>query len=147
MRTMQLTVTAAAALATFVAGSTLAAQPRRTPSTAPLSPLSEDDLLSNRHGCECIFGNGRADLLRIIDDELTIRTHAGRQFCTIRADQFSALSNGRGQAVCAGVRLSLRPTGRVRVNAETDSSEGPAALTVAQGRTRRTVAGTWNCVC
>jgi hypothetical protein len=140
---------ALAALATFAAGSSaITAQPRRAPSTAPLYPLSERDLRATREmGCECSFRAGRADLARVIGNELTIRTRAGRQVCRISDDQFSALSNGRGSAACAGLRLSLRPTGRVTTHMESDSASGPAALTVGQGRTRRTLAGVWGCAC
>ncbi len=148
MRTAHLTVMAAAAIVTFVAGSSaITAQPRGA-ATAPLLPLSERDLTATREsGCECGFRIGRRTLVQMIGDELTVRTRAGRQVCRITDNQFSALSNGRGSATCAGLRLSLRPTGRVATHMESDSAEGPAALTVIQGRTRRTLAGRWGCAC
>jgi hypothetical protein len=148
MRKAHLSVAAVAALVTFVAGSAITAQPRRAPSTAPLFPLSERDLTATREsGCECGFRVGRNTLVQMIGDELTIRTRAGRQVCPISDNQFSALSNGRGSAACAGLRLSLRPTGRVTTHMESDSAEGPAALTVSQGRVRRTLVGRWGCAC
>ncbi len=148
MRIAHLTVMASAALvAGFVTSSAITAQPRAV-ATAPLLPLSERDLTATREsGCECGFRVGRNTLVQMIGDELTIRTRAGRQVCPITDNQFSALSNGRGASACAGLRLSLRPTGRVTTHMESDSAEGPAALTVNQGRVRRTLAGRWGCAC
>lgn len=149
MRMAQLSVVAAAALATFVAGSA-AIGTVHFPSAGrtPLLPLSERDLNATREtGCECSFRVGRSTLVQMIGDELTIRTAAGRRACGISAEQFSALSNGRGTATCAGLRLSLRPTGPVTAHAESDSADGPAALSVGQGRNRRTQAGRWGCAC
>lgn len=148
MRMAHLSVAATAALVTFVAGSAITAQPRRAPSTAPLFPLSERDLTATREsGCECGFRVGRNTLVQMIGDELTIRTRAGRQVCPITDNQFSALSNGRANAACAGLRLSLRRTGPVRSMPESDSADWPAALTMGQGRARRTLAGRWGCAC
>jgi hypothetical protein len=148
MRIAHLGVMAAAALVTVVAGSSaITAQPR-TASTAPLFPLSERDLTATRQsGCECSFRVGRRTLVQMIGDELTLRAGGGRQVCRISDAQFSALSNGRADTACAGLRLSLRRTGRVSAHPESDSSDGPAALTIGQGRTRRTLAGRWGCAC
>jgi hypothetical protein len=149
MRMAHLFVVAlAAALVTFVAGSALTAQPRRAPSTAPLFPLSERDLSATRQaGCECTFRIGRLTLLQMIGDELTIRTRAGRQVCRTTDEQFSALSNGSGRAACAGIAMSVRSTGPLRVSPESDSADGPASLALRQGRMRRTLAGRWGCAC
>jgi hypothetical protein len=150
MRKSHLSVVALAALVTFgVGASTLTAQPRRAlPPTGPLYNLNERDLAaSGESGCECSFSAGRNTLIQVIGNALTVRTRAGRQDCRISDAQFSALSNGRGNAACAGLRLSLRPTGRVTTHMESDSAEGPAALTVSQGRARRTIAGRYGCAC
>lgn len=149
MRRADLTAMAAAALVTFVVGaSAITAQPRRAASTAPLFPLSERDLGATREsGCECSFNVGRRTLARVIGNELTVRTGGGRQVCRISDAQFSALSNGRADTACGGLRLSLRRTGRVSAHPESDSSDGPAALTIGQGRSRRTLAGRWGCAC
>lgn len=148
MRRIHLTVMAAAALVAVVAGSAITAQPLRTPSTAPLFPLSERDLGATRQsGCECTFRVGRRTLLQMIGDELAIRTRAGRQVCRIRDEQFSALSDGNGTGACAGIRMSVRRTGPLRASPETDSADGPASLGLSQGRMRRTLAGRWGCAC
>ena len=148
MRRIHLTIMAAAALVTFVAGSAITAQPRRAPSTAPLFPLSDRDLGATRQsGCECTFRVGRLTLFQLIGDELTIRTRAGRQVCRTTDEQFSALSDGSGRAACAGIGMSVRRTGPLRVIPEADSADGPASLTLAQGRMRRTLAGRWGCAC
>ena len=148
MRMAHLSVMAAAALVTFVAGSSaITAQPR-APATAPLFPLSERDLSATRQmGCECTFRMGRRTLVQMIGDELTVRTGGGRQVCPLRDEQFSALSNGSGNVTCAGLRLSLRRTGPVSSHPESDSADWPASLTAGQGRTRRTLAGRWGCAC
>jgi len=152
MKGRHLAIMAATALTVFAAGTpAITAQPRRAPATAPLYPLSERDLRATREsGCECTFRAGRAGrvpLFRIIGDELTIRTRAGRQVCTIRDETFSAISDGRGSGSCAGLRLSVRRTGRLILDGPSDSADGPASLTITQGRSRRTLAGRWGCAC
>jgi hypothetical protein len=149
MRIAYLRVMAAAALATVVGGaSAIVAQPRAAAATAPLFPLSERDLGATRQsGCECTFRVGRRTLFQMIGNELTVRSRAGRQVCRIRDEQFSALSDGSGTAACAGIRMSVRRTGPLRVSPETDSADGPASLSLSQGRMRRTLAGRWGCAC
>lgn len=149
MRFAQLSLMAIAAVATFAAGSAITAQPRRAlPPTGPLYNLNERDLAaSGESGCECSFSAGRSTLMHVIGNSLTVRTRAGRQICRISDDQFSALTNGRAEAACGGVRLSLRRTGRVRTMMESDSADWPASLTVGQGRARRVIAGRYGCAC
>ena len=151
MRIGYLSIMAMAALVTFVAGGSAvtSAQPRRAASTAPLFPLSERDLTTTRQtGCECSFRAGRSTLMQMIGNEVTLRTRAGRQVCRINDTQFATLSEARSSPLaCAGLRLSLRRTGRVTTNLESDSADGPASLTLGQGRTRRTLAGRWGCAC
>ena len=149
MRMAHLVVVALAAVVTFgIGASAITAQPRRAPSTAPLFPLSDRDLGATRQsGCECTFRIGRLTLLQMIGDELTIRTRAGRQVCRTTDEQFSALSNGSGRAACAGIGMSVRSTGPLRVSPESDSADGPASLSLGQGRMRRTLAGRWGCAC
>lgn len=147
MRIAYLTIIAAAALATFVAGTTLIAQPRRTPSTAPLFPLSERDLETNESGCECSFRIGRRVLVWAINDDLIIRTGGGRQVCRTNDEQFSAISDGRGTVRCAGITMTVRRTGRLIVDEPSESAEAPAALRISQGRMRRTLTGRWTCAC
>lgn len=148
MRKGQLTIAALTALATFgIGASAIVAQPRAA-STAPLFPLSDADLNATREsGCECSFRIGRRTLTRVIGNEIAIRTGGGRQVCRITDNQFSALTNGRGGASCGGLRISLRRTGPVRTMMESDSADWRAALTVSQGRTRRTLAGRYGCAC
>ncbi|MGQ0660187.1 hypothetical protein [Sphingosinicella sp.] len=149
MRKAHLSVMALAALVTFVAGSSMiAAQPRAPAATAPLLPLSERDLsATGESGCECSFNSGRGTLMRVIGNELTLSTRAGRQVCRISDNEFSALSNGRANVACAGLRLSLRRTGRISSHPESDSADWPASLTVGQGRLSRTLAGRFGCAC
>ena len=150
MRIAHLSVMAAAALIAFVAGSSAvtSAQPRRAPSTAPLFPLGERDLTSTREsGCTCTFDAGRRTLVQVIGNELMLRTRAGRQVCRISDAQFSALSNGRADTACGGLRMSLRRTGRVSAHPEADSADWPASLAVGRGPTRRTLAGRFGCAC
>ena len=149
MRIGHFFMSGAAALIVFASGSAIIAQPRRAPPTAPLYPLSERDLSDTQNsGCECMFRMGRrTTLFRIIEDELTIRTSAGRQVCRISDEQFSAISDGEGAGDCAGIRMSVRRTGPLRVIPEADSADGPAVLTLTQGETRRTLSGNWGCAC
>jgi|GEM_PF-3994022 len=153
MRMAHLTVMAAAALVALVAGSAITAQPRRTPTTAPagtapLLPLSQRDLGGSREeGCGCAFFIGRTTLVMAVGNEVTIRTSRGRQVCRTTDEQFSVMGDGNGAAVCAGVRLSLRRTGPVQARPGTDSADWRAALTLGQGRMRRTLAGRYGCSC
>lgn len=150
MRIAHLSVMAAAALVTVAAGSSAvtSAQPRRAPSTAPLFPLSERDLTSTREsGCTCTFDVGRRSLVQVIGNELMLRTSAGRQVCRISDAQFSALSNGRADTGCGGLRMSLRRTGHVSAHPESDSAAWPASLSVGHGPARRTLAGRFGCAC
>ena len=149
MRNAHLSIMALAALGTFVAGtSAITAQPRSARAAAPLLALSDRDLSSTREsGCECTFRNGRATLARIIGNELTVRTRAGRQVCRLTETQFATLAEARGSVSCGGMRLGLRRTGRVTSHPESDSSDGPASLSLSQGRARRTLAGRWGCAC
>ena len=150
MRIVPLAIATATAASVFVAGtSAIVAQPRRAPATAPLYPLSQRDLAATREsGCECTFRTRRdISLFRIIGDELTIRTRAGRQVCRISDEQFSAISDGQGSGSCAGIRMSVRRTGRLVVDGPSDSADGPASLTLRQGRAQRTLVGRWGCAC
>lgn len=127
---------------------TLAAAQRRGVSTAPFLPLSERDLSSTRQmGCTCTFNSRNRTLVQAIGNELMVRTAAGRQVCRITDAQFQTLSGGSGSAACGGVRMSFRRTGRATSSPETDSSSAPTALTTGQGRTSRTLNGTWGCAC
>lgn len=150
MRIAHLSVMAAAALISFMAGSSaiMSAQPRRAPPAAPLFALSERDLTSTREsGCTCTFDAGRRILVQVIGYELMLRTRAGRQVCRISDAQFSALSNGRADTACGGLGLSLRRTGHVSSHPESDSATWPASLSVGHGPTRRTLAGRFGCAC
>lgn len=140
-------LSALTALATFAAGAALTAQPRRAPSTAPLYTLSDRDVQTGESGCECSFRIGRRALVLAIGDELIIRTRAGRQVCRTTDGEFQAISDGSGAASCGGVRMSIRRTGRLIVDGPSDSADGPAALTIIQGRMRRTLRGRWGCAC
>src|SRR5689334_18697740 len=115
MRIAHLTVTAAAAVATFVIGaSAITAQPRRAAPAAapPLLPLSDRDQNAARgSGCQLSFNTARSTLVYAIGHELMIRTRAGRTVCPISDAQFSALSGG-GTRSCGGLRLTIRQTGR-----------------------------------
>lgn len=147
MRKAHLTVTALAAIATFAGGSMLAAQPRRAPATAPLYALSDRDLQTNESGCECSFRVGRINLVWAIGNVLVVRTSGGRQVCRTTNEEFSAISDGNAAVRCAGLRMTVRRTGRVILDGPSDSADGPASLTITQGRTRRTLRGRWGCAC
>jgi hypothetical protein len=118
------------------------------PSSPPLRKLSEADLTSTREmGCTCSFDRGRDTLVQAIGKELMVRTAAGRQVCRISDAQFQKLAGGNAKAACGGVQMSLRRTGRATLSPESDSSEGPAILTVAQGRSQASLKGSWGCAC
>jgi hypothetical protein len=147
MTRAHLAVVAVAALATVATGTALTAQPRRAPPTAPLYALSDADLQLNEHGCGCSFRVGRRELVSAINDVLVIRTRAGRQICRTANEEFSAISDGNATVRCAGIRMNVRRTGPLVVDGPSDSADGPARLTVTQGRMRRTLVGRWGCAC
>ncbi|HEY0115334.1 MAG TPA: hypothetical protein VGB54_06400 [Allosphingosinicella sp.] len=114
----------------------------------PLLPLSERDLTSTRQmGCTCTFEARNRSLVQAIGNELMVRTRAGRQVCRISDSQFQRMSGASGTYACGGVRLSLRRTGRSRSHMASDSVTMPATLSARQGRTNRSLAGTWGCAC
>ena len=146
MRVAHLSVMAASALITFVAGtSAITAQPRGA--AAPLRALSERDLRAAQgSGCQLSFDTGRRTLVYVIDHEFMIRTAAGRTVCRITDRQFARLSGG-GSQVCGGYRITIRETGPSVGHQESDSASAPAMLTVA-GRGRPwAVRGTWGTAC
>ena len=152
-----LTVMAGAALLTFVAGSSaiLTAQPRRAPSTAPLLPLSERDVVAasatpgsaNASGCECTFTIGRRTLAYAAGERFMVRTAGGRQICRIQDVQTGMGTNDRATAICAGMGFSFRRTGRVHHYIDADSADWPATLTLTRGRQQRTLVGRLDCGC
>lgn len=155
MRIMAVAIAASAALAVGWGGAwaMTSEQPRpsrraRAASTAPLLPLSERDLTSTREtGCTCTFDVRDRSLVQMVGNELMLRTRAGRQVCRITDAQFQTLAGTAGRATCGGVQMRLRRTGRTRSFPASDSSSTPASLTVTQGRTSRTLSGSWGCAC
>jgi hypothetical protein len=124
------------------------AAPARGPSSGPLRPLSEADLTSTRQtGCTCSFDRGRQTLVQAIGNELMVRTAAGRKVCRISDAQYQQLAGGNAKAACGGLQMNLRSTGRSTSSIESDSSSGPAALTVVQGKSQTRLNGSWGCAC
>ena len=129
MRIAHLTIIAAAALATFVAGSSaITAQPRRRASTAPLFPLSERDLSATREiGLRMqLPGRPRRVLVQMISDEL-IGPHRRRAAGLPRSTTtiLGAFERARERGLRRDA-MSLRPTGRAdRGHMESDSAEAP----------------------
>jgi hypothetical protein len=140
-------VSGTAATLSFEAENAAALQRRAAP-TAPLVTLSERDLTSTRQmGCTCTFANAGRELVQAIGNELMVRTAAGRQVCRLTDARFQQISGATGSYVCGGVRMTLRKTGRSQSHPESDSYTTPATLTMAKGRTSRTLNGTWGCAC
>jgi hypothetical protein len=114
----------------------------------PLLPLSESDQTSTKEmGCTCTMAVGSRTLVQAIGNELMVRTRGGRQVCRLTDARFRQISGATGTYGCGGVRMTLRKTGRSQSHQESDSFTTPAALTMAQGQTRRTVNGIWGCAC
>ncbi len=109
-------------------------------------PLSEEDKArSHQTGCNFVFGGVRTDYLQLIGDELMFRTGSGLHTCSIvNADAFL---DEKHVAVCDGVSLRYRRTGRTTAYPASDSSTGPARLTIRQGRASRVVRGHWGVAC
>jgi hypothetical protein len=138
----------AAGASAMIAAADGSPKQRRAAATAPLLPLTERDQTSTRQmGCTCTMEVGNRILVQAIGNELTVRTRGGRQVCRISDAQFRRISGASGTYACGGVQMSLRRTGRVETYPASDSASGPAALTLRQGRTRRTVNGNWGCAC
>jgi hypothetical protein len=138
----------AATLSIAAANAGSAALQRRAAPTAPLVPLSERDLTSTRQmGCTCSFQSADRELMQAIGNELMVRTSAGRQVCRLTDARFQQISGATGTYVCGGVRMTLRKTGRSQSHPESDSFTTSASLTMAKGRTSRTLNGIWGCAC
>jgi hypothetical protein len=159
MRIVQAMLTASLALLVGVSGTAATLSPeaenmgsaaaqRRMQPTAPLVTLSERDLTStSQTGCTCTFDSGNRTLVQAIGNELMVRTRAGRQVCRLTDARFQQISGATGTYRCGGMAMTLRRTGRSESHQESDSYTVPAALTVSQGRTSRTLNGIWGCAC
>jgi hypothetical protein len=124
------------------------AKPAATAAVVRLQPLSDDDQMSTREmGCSCSFEAKQGMLVQAIGKELMVRTQAGRKVCPISDAQFHRLAGGSGTYSCGGLRMSLRRTGKVTSEVASDSSSSPASLTLGEGRTLRSVSGSWGCAC
>jgi hypothetical protein len=120
----------------------------RRAATPLLRPLTERDQTSARGtGCQLSFTTrNNATLVYAIENELIVRTRAGRSVCRISDNQFGALSSG-GTRSCGGVRINIRRTGRSVGNQASDSSSAPATLTATEGRRTWTTRGYWGSAC
>lgn len=153
MRMIQIVVRASLTLivGTAAAAAALAPQPAKPAAAAAivrLQPLSEKDLTSTRQmGCSCSFDAKQGTLVQAIGNELMVRTQAGRKVCPISDSQFQRIAGASGTYSCAGVKMSLRQTGKTTSHMESDSSSSPASLTLGEGRSLRSVSGTWGCAC
>jgi hypothetical protein len=145
---MKLILASAVALAAAVPSSTPAAAPGARPAQAPLlRPLSDSDqTATHESGCELAFNAGRRTFVYAVGHDFMVRIRAGRAVCRIDDDAFSALSQG-GSRSCGGVRLTIRRTGRTIDNEASDSSSGPASLTVTGGGRTWTIRGYWGTAC
>ncbi|MFG1426211.1 hypothetical protein [Roseixanthobacter glucoisosaccharinicivorans] len=100
---------------------------------------------SKQSGCMFMFSVSPKDYVQLIDGELMFRTLSGLHVCHIaNADAFM---DARDAAVCDGISLKLRRTGRITHNPASDSSTGPAQLLIGQGGISRTLRGTWGVAC
>jgi hypothetical protein len=142
-----------ATLAVLAASSAMAAPAVRAPgkpalpvAAAKLLPLSDaDQTSSHKSGCNFSFSGAKSPYIQVIEDELMFRTPVGLQTCNIKnADAFMA---GKGAAVCKSVSLKLRMTGRTTHYESSDSSTGPANLTVLQDETFHVMRGSWGVAC
>jgi hypothetical protein len=136
------------AAAGLIAGLELSAVAVARSAQAPLlRPLSESDLRATQEsGCQLSFNGRRSTLVYAVGHDFMLRTRAGRAVCRISDQEFSALSEG-GSRSCGGVRVTIRRTGRTTDNEASDSSSGPASLTVAGGGRTWAVRGYWGVAC
>jgi len=154
MEKVKVGIAAAVALCVGAAGVSATAPSEPAPvkqarASAPLLPLTDRDITSGPGGagCGCSFDQGNRTLLHAAGNQLMVRTRAGRQVCRMTDARFQQFAGGSGTFNCGGVRMSLRETGSRESSPETDSSGGPAALALTQGRSRRTINGEFGCAC
>jgi hypothetical protein len=152
MRMIEIVLPASLALvAGAAAAAALAPQPPKPASPSAvvrLQPLSDKDMMSTKQmGCTCSFDTKSGTLIQAIGNEMMVRTQAGLKVCRISDAQFARFADASGVHSCGGVRMSLRRTGKVRSDIESDSASSPAALTLGEGATRRSVSGSWGCAC
>lgn len=142
---MRLALIAGAGLS--VAAATPAAKPLLPP---PLLPLSDTDTTTGESGCESSFIQGGKTFVYVQNSNLILRTApgaAGRQLCRLTQAQQDGFGTGPATVRCGGRRLAIRMTGRGTSNAEADSSEAPAALTLGDGTHSRVIAGRYGTAC
>ncbi|HEX8308593.1 MAG TPA: hypothetical protein VF645_09275 [Allosphingosinicella sp.] len=148
---IQVVVPASLGLLAGAAAAAAALAPPAKPAAAAvvrLQPLSDADMMSTREmGCSCSFDTKSGTLVQAIGNELMVRTQAGRKVCRISDAQFQRIAGALGTYSCGGVRMSLRQTGKTTSHVESDSSSTPASLTLGEGRSQRSVSGSWGCAC
>lgn len=124
------------------------AQAAGMPRGRPLGPLLDEDRHSpERMGCNCMFQGREGMYLSVIENELMVRTPAGRQLCPITDPELEALGEPGGAVSCAGVRMSISETGERTSSIESDSSSAPAILSATKDGVTATVDGDWGCAC
>ena len=141
--------TLASVVVLTIASQTAAAPPARPAAAlAGLTPLSEKDMGRTREmGCQSSFTHGRDTLIFMIGHDFMVRTNAGLAICRISDRQFGSFGDGPAAITCGGRRLAVRRTGKIIAHEEADSAEGPALLTVTQGRVKTAIKGDWGTAC
>jgi hypothetical protein len=114
----------------------------------PLRPLTDQDEQSTQEtGCTFTFSASGKDYLQLIGSELMLRDQRQLQSCRLGEKAVEDFENGRGAVTCAGYGLRILPKGRSTSNTATDSSGGPAVLTVDQNGTTTSIRGVWGVAC
>jgi hypothetical protein len=118
------------------------------PATRLLLPLSEKDQDKiTEMGCNSAFTHGKQTLVFAIAPRLIVRTLHGANVCPAGGAAINAFFDGGKPLACGGVKMKLHMTGKMKGNAEADSSSGPAALTVTNGTITQTIAGEAGTAC
>lgn len=141
---------ALASVVVLAIASQTAAAPLARPAAAVagLAPLGEEDMRRTREtGCQSAFTHGQDTLIFMIGHDFMIRTTSGLAICRISDRQFGTFGDGPTTIACGSRRFAIRRTGRIIAHEEADSAEGPALLTVMQGRAKTAIKGDWGTAC
>ena len=115
-----------------------------------LLPVTDKDADAIRDGCESWFLQGETGFLFQAGTDFMIRTApggAGLKICHMTDAQNEKFGSGPTQVSCGGLKLSITPYGRATGSAEADSTQSPARLTIGDGKTMRTLRGTFGTAC
>ena len=115
-----------------------------------LLEVTDKDADKIRDGCETWFTQGETGYLFQAGRDIVIHTGPGAtglKLCKMTDAQTRDFGSGPTAVSCGGMKISIKPYGRATGNAEADSSQSPAVMTLGNGKQSRPIRGTIGTAC